>query len=184
VRSSAVVRRRSAAMSRAREHGVRPYEIAYNSCLMGKIPLWGAGDRCIGGSVDLEIDSPLRTTPWAAVSRPEVKGRFRRAGGPVPQCFEHSRRIHGAGRLRWSQVSRVRSTTTRSEDPVSPRSAIVPSADSARNRCNGEQKQLIDAKAFENARLARGRRQVPLRNAHNQRFLARRAPPQRVDGRF
>jgi len=117
-------------------------EIAYNSCLMGKFRYGELATRCIGGSVDFG-DLTLHYGPplGPAVSRPEVKGSFPQSRWPSGlNGFELLVGIHGAGRLRWSQVSRVRSTTTRSEDPVSPRSAISRRPISARNRCNGEQK--------------------------------------------
>ena len=58
--------------------------IAYNSCLMGKFRNGELATRCIGGSVDFG-DLTLHYGPplGPAISRPEVKGRFRRAGGPV-----------------------------------------------------------------------------------------------------
>ena len=116
--------------------------IAYNSCLMGKFRNGELATRCIGGSVDFG-DLTLHYGPslGPAISRPEVKGSFPQSRWPSGlNGFELLVGIHGAGRFRWSQVSRVRSTTTRSEDLVSPRSAITRRPISAHNRCNGEQK--------------------------------------------
>src|SRR5260370_42699938 len=119
--------------------------IAYNSCLMGKFRNGELATRCIGGSVDFG-DLTLHYGPplGPAISRPEVKGSFPQSRWPsglvASMASSFSSGSTAQGRFRWSQVSRVRSTTTRSEDLVSPRSAISRRPISARNRCNGEQK--------------------------------------------
>src|SRR6267154_601278 len=115
---------------------------AIETCLMGKFRNGELATRCIGGSVDFG-DLTLHYGPplGPAISRPEVKGSFPQSRWPSGLSgFELFVGIHGAGRFRWSQVSRVRSTATRSEDLVSPRSAISGRPISAHNRCNGEQK--------------------------------------------
>src|ERR1700730_389888 len=112
---------------------------------MGKFRKGELATRCIGGSVDLG-DLTLHYGPplGPAISRPDVKRsvpQHRWARGP--NGFELLVGIHGAGRFRWSQVSRVRSTTTRSEDLVSPRSA-TPVGRSRRTTVVMESKRQAD----------------------------------------
>src|SRR5258707_14375939 len=117
-------------------------QIAYNSCLMGKFGNGELATRCIGGSVDFG-DLTLHYGPplGPAISRPEVKGSFPQSRWPsVLNGFELLVGIHGAGRFRWSPVSRVQSTPTRREDLVSPRRTISCRPITAHNLCNGEQK--------------------------------------------
>jgi hypothetical protein len=75
--------------------------------------------RCIGGSVDfgdLTLHYGLALGP--AISRPEVPGSFPRSRWPNGlNDFELLVGIYSAGRFQWSQVSLVRSTTTKSSYP-------------------------------------------------------------------
>src|ERR1700730_820156 len=119
--------------------------IAYNSCLMGKFRNGELATRCIGGSVDFG-DLTLHYGPplGPAISRPKVKGSFPQSGWPSGlNGFGLFVGMHGAGRFRWSQPSRVRSTTTRSEDLVSPRSA-TPVGRSRRTTVVMESKRQAD----------------------------------------
>src|SRR5450755_1617693 len=98
--------------------------------------------HCIGGSVDFG-DLTLHYGPpfGPTISRPEVTGSFPQSRWPGGlNDFELLVGIHGARRFQWSQVSVVRSTTTRGKDLLSPRSAISCRPISAHSRCNGEQK--------------------------------------------
>ena len=116
--------------------------IAYNSCLMGNFRNGELATRCIGGSVDFGNLTLHYGPPFGpAISRPEVTGSFPQSRWPSGlNDFELLVGIHGAGRLQWSQVSVVRSTTTRGKDLLSPRGAISCRPISAHSRCNGEQK--------------------------------------------
>ena len=113
--------------------------------------------RCIRGSVDfgdltLHYGQPL----GPAISRREVKGSLPQSSWPgVLNGFELLVGIQAGGKFQWSQVSRLRSTTIRSEDLVSLRSAISRRPISAHRCCNGEQKAgRSTPNHLKNARLA------------------------------
>src|SRR5882757_9709519 len=131
--------------------------IAYNSCLMGNFRNGELATRCIRGSVDfgdltLHYGQPL----GPAISRREVKGSLPQSSWPgVLNGFELLVGIQAGAKFQWSQVSRLRSTTIRSEDLVSLRSAISRRPISAHRCCNGEQKAgRSTPNHLKNARLA------------------------------